>query len=67
MSNRPQTFLPHPPRPERRDMRCTSCGATFIGYPGSCPKCASKSSVKTSNDEMTKKIVEDNDIFKGGL
>lgn len=47
-------------------MRCTSCGGSYIG-PGPCPKCASKSTVKTSDDEMTKKVVDDNDMFKGGF
>lgn len=59
---------PHPSfSPERFDAVCQGCGQRIISTNGVCPNCASKSVTRTSDDELVKKVVDDNDLSKGGL
>jgi hypothetical protein len=47
-----------------KDMRCPDCGCEYVGT-GPCPKCTRKGIAK-SDDEITKKVVDDSDLFKAG-
>ena len=67
MAKSPEIFQPRSSRSEVRhyDTTCSDCGSRYLG-PGPCPKgCAVGKSVQTGTDEMTKKVVDDNDLFKG--
>lgn len=54
-------------RPERFDAQCKGCGEKIVSTDGRCPNGCLTAAVRTSPDEMTKKVVDDNDLFKGGL
>lgn len=41
----------------------TSCGHTWLGRRSTCPNCSSFGKAET-DDEMTKKVVDDNDLRK---
>ncbi len=58
-----ETFLPLQPR--NVDKVCPSCGTNYIG--GGCPNgCTQKGVAKNPDEEITKKIVDDSDLYKGG-
>jgi ribosomal protein L32 len=50
------------PSAGNRDSVCSSCGTASISK-GLCPSCGS-STFSKSNDEIMKKVVDDNDLIK---
>jgi len=45
-----------------QDFRCNSCGHQWVGVSSTCPKC---DGIAKSEGEMTKKVLDDNDLKKG--
>lgn len=45
-----------------QDFKCTLCGHHWVGTNATCPNCKG---VAKSEGEMTKKVVDDNDLKKG--
>lgn len=61
-STRPPSSLPAPDR--FYDTRCPACGTTYIAKSGGpCPRCLEHG---RSGDEMTKKVLDEPDLIKGG-
>lgn len=52
-------------RPVPRFFRrtCAQCGHEWLGATSSCPACGGVS--KSTSEEFTKKVVDDNDMKKG--
>lgn len=55
---------PHVGSPVVHEFVCSDCGTTFLSSGSTCPVCRQRS-LKKSEDEMTKKVVDDNDLKKG--
>ena len=47
------------------EWNCGSCGTTYIAKSASCPRCGGLSGVR-GQEELTKKVIDDNDLRKGG-
>jgi predicted RNA-binding Zn-ribbon protein involved in translation (DUF1610 family) len=45
-----------------REYECPSCGARYLAKSSACPFC--KSHGATKGEEITKKIVDDSDLYK---
>lgn len=45
-----------------QDFKCTLCGHHWVGKNAACPNCHG---VAKSEGEMTKKVLDDNDLKKG--
>lgn len=55
----------HRPSPSNYETTCGNCGTRFLAKSGAaCPRCSS--GAVRQGDEMTKKVVDDNDLYKGG-
>lgn len=51
-----------PPTPSNNfEMKCSDCGYQWISKSASCPHCQNTAN---RGDEMTKKVVDDSDLFK---
>ena len=48
-----------------REMTCRACERRWIGRSSTCPHCGGLA--KSQGDEVTKKVVDDNDLKKGGF
>lgn len=59
----PQNSLPRP-EGSQREFTCAQCGSTYISKSTACPNCKNTNRPK-SDDELTKKIIDDNDLRKG--
>jgi len=67
----PKELTPkHPSRPlpsqhqANYEHTCSGCGAKVLSKGGQCPTCGGGNLRR--GDEMTKKVVDDNDLIKGG-
>ena len=58
----PSRPLPSP-RQANYEHTCTGCGNKVLSKGGQCPNCGGS---MQRGDEMTKKVVDDNDLRKGG-
>lgn len=57
--------MPSLPRQSYKQYSCTNCGHSFIGKESNaCPTCGKTGTIAKSDDELTKKIVDDSDLFK---
>lgn len=61
--------MPDSPRPQPRsspatEYTCAACGTKYIAKSFGCPSCASKAGTR-SDEELTKKVIDDNDLKKG--
>lgn len=45
------------------DYECHACGARFLTKSNTCPFCKA-SGTRRNEDEITKKVIEDSDLFK---
>jgi hypothetical protein len=55
---------PLPPRSNVAEWTCPSCGAKYLAKSAACPSCSTLGG-KRGEDDLTKKIVDDNDLMKG--
>lgn len=55
------------PRPDSNDAVCPGCGEKVISKGGRCPNGCATKTISTSSDEIVKKVVDDNDLMKGGF
>ena len=60
-------FPPRQPDPQQRpayDYICPRCGSSYLTRARACPYCGNRHAVQKGGDEMTKKVVYDNDLIK---
>lgn len=61
----PDSRLPRPRSDSHaHEYTCAACGTKYLAASHGCPSCASKSGTR-SDDELTKKVIDDNDLKKG--
>lgn len=55
---------PLPPPSSNAEWTCPSCGTKYLAKSASCPKCAATGGLR-GDDDLVKKVVDDNDLKKG--
>lgn len=60
-SHRPR---PHAGSPVVHEWTCPTCGNRYLAQKSQCPRCASTGGTHT-DEELTKKVIDDNDLKKG--
>lgn len=64
--SKPGSLPRHPPaNGATYEWTCSGCGTAYLSKSASCPRCGSGGG-KRGYEELTKKVVDDNDLLKGG-